>query len=67
MTLKLFKGAASVIGRTSPFSLYSQNLASFDMTGYDVTDAAGFIRLFGLPTRGRALISPMGLEKASGS
>ena len=67
VTLKLFKGAVSVIGRTSPHSLYSKNLASFDMTGYDVTDSAGFIRLFGLPTRGRALLSPMGLEKVSGS
>ncbi len=67
VTLKLFKGGVAVVGRTSPFSLYSKNLASFDMTGYDVTDSAGFIRLFGLPTRGRALIAPMGLEKASGS
>ncbi|HEY0593488.1 MAG TPA: argininosuccinate synthase, partial [Thermoanaerobaculia bacterium] len=67
VTLKLFKGGVSVVGRTSPFSLYSKNLASFDMTGYDVTDSAGFIRLFGLPTRGRALISPMPLEKVSGS
>jgi argininosuccinate synthase len=68
-TLKLYKGGVSVVGRTSPHSLYSKNLASFDMTGYDVTDSAGFIRLFGLPTRGRAILSPMGLEtkKVSGS
>jgi argininosuccinate synthase len=58
VTLSLYKGHASVVGRTSPHSLYSQNLASFDMTGYDVADSAGFIRLFGLPTRGRKRISP---------
>src|SRR5207237_1418055 len=49
VTLKLYKGNATVIGRKSPYSLYQQDLASFDMTGYDVTDSAGFIKLFGLP------------------
>ena len=53
VTLKLYKGNATVIGRTSPSSLYSEELASFNMTGYDARDAAGFIRVFGLPTRGR--------------
>ena len=53
VTLKLYKGNAAVVGRTSPYSLYQQDLASFDMTGYDVTDSAGFIKLFGLPLRGR--------------
>jgi argininosuccinate synthase len=64
VTMKLYKGTASVIGRTSPCSLYSQDLASFDMTGYDAQDAAGFIRLFGLPTRGRKQLAPFGLERA---
>jgi argininosuccinate synthase len=62
-TLKLFKGNATLVGRTSKKSLYSQNLASFDMTGYDATDSAGFIRLFGLPTKGRARISPMEISQ----
>ena len=53
VTLKLYKGNATVIGRMSPNSLYSEELASFNMTGYDARDAAGFIRVFGLPTRGR--------------
>jgi argininosuccinate synthase len=53
VTLKLYKGNAAVIGRTSPNSLYNEELASFNMTGYDARDAAGFIRVFGLPTRGR--------------
>jgi len=62
VTLKLFKGNAIVVGRKSPYSLYQQNLASFDMTGYDVTDSAGFIKLFGLQLRGTKRISPMDVE-----
>ena len=53
VTLKLFKGSALVVGRTSPFALYSPRLASFDMTGFTPKDSEGFIRLFGLPTKGR--------------
>jgi argininosuccinate synthase len=53
VTLKLFKGGATVVGRTSPFALYSTQLASFDMTGFTPKDSEGFIRLFGLPTKGR--------------
>jgi len=64
VTLKLYKGNATVIARQSPYSLYQQNLASFDMTGYDVTDSAGFIKLFGLQLRGRKRLAPMALEKA---
>lgn len=56
VTLKLYKGNAAVVGRTSPNSLYSEALASFNMSGYDARDSAGFIRLFGLPTRGRKRI-----------
>jgi argininosuccinate synthase len=63
--LKLYKGNATIIGRQSPNSLYSQNLASFDMTGYNAQDSAGFIRLFGLPTRGRKRISPFGLPQVA--
>ncbi|HET7711259.1 MAG TPA: argininosuccinate synthase [Thermoanaerobaculia bacterium] len=57
-TLRLYKGTASVIARESPYSLYNANLASFDMSGYDATDSAGFIRLFGLQLRGRKRIAP---------
>ncbi len=52
-TLKLFKGTATIVGRTSPYALYSTELASFDMTGFSPQDSGGFIRLFGLPTKGR--------------
>jgi argininosuccinate synthase len=63
VTLKLYKGNATVVGRKSPYSLYQKNLASFDMTGYDVKDSAGFIKLFGLQLRGSKRISPMGVKK----
>jgi len=50
--LKLYKGSAQIVGRSSPHSLYDEGLASFGHAAtYDHADAAGFIRLFGLPTR----------------
>jgi argininosuccinate synthase len=53
--LKLYKGNATIAGRKSPYSLYNQALASFSDEGtYDQSDAAGFIRLFALPTRTEA-------------
>jgi argininosuccinate synthase len=65
ITMKLYKGNATVIGRQSPYSMYQQNLASFDMTGYDVTDSAGFIKLFGLQLRGRKRLAPIELKKVA--
>jgi argininosuccinate synthase len=53
--MKLYKGNAIIAGRTSPFSLYDEGLASFgDAGNYDHADAEGFIKLFGLPTRADA-------------
>jgi argininosuccinate synthase len=50
--VKLYKGSATVVSRTSPVSLYREDLASFGAAAsYDQADAAGFIRLFGLPIR----------------
>jgi argininosuccinate synthase len=63
VTLKLYKGNAMVVGRTSPYSLYSEDLASFNMTGYDAKDSAGFIRLYGLQLRGRKRLAPFGLHE----
>ena len=53
---KLYKGNIIKAGTTSPFSLYSESLASFT-TGelYDHHDATGFITLFGLPLKVRAM------------
>src|SRR5438093_754584 len=61
--LKLYKGGAIVIGRKSEYSLYQQDLASFNMTGYNATDSAGFIRLFGLQLRGRKRLAPIAVEE----
>ncbi len=51
--LKLYKGNASVIGRESPYSLYNQDLVTFEegTVAYDQRDAAGFIRLNALRLR----------------
>lgn len=55
--LKLFKGRSSVVGRSSPYSLYREDLATFsEGTTYRQQDAEGFINLFGLPAHIRALI-----------
>ena len=53
---KLYKGNIIKAGTTSPYSLYSESLASFT-TGdlYDHHDADGFINLFGLPLKVRAM------------
>lgn len=61
VTLRLYKGTAAITGRAARTSLYSVDLASFDMTGYDSRDSAGFIRLFGLQTKGRARLAPLPL------
>ena len=53
---RLYKGNIIKAGTTSPYSLYSESLASFT-TGdlYDHHDAEGFITLFGLPLKVRAM------------
>ncbi|MCR4672897.1 MAG: argininosuccinate synthase [Lachnospiraceae bacterium] len=55
---KLYKGNIIKAGTESPYSLYSESLASFT-TGelYDHHDAEGFIKLFGLPVKVRALVN----------
>jgi argininosuccinate synthase len=54
--LKLYKGNILVAGRKSPFSLYREDFATFGQEDvYNQTDAQGFIRLFGLPLKVRAL------------
>jgi argininosuccinate synthase len=54
--LKLYKGNIIVAGRQSPFSLYREDFATFgEEDVYDQSHAEGFIRLFGLPLKVRAL------------
>ncbi len=64
--LKLYKGACTVVGRTSPYSLYREDYATFGEDDvYDQSDAEGFIHLFGLPLKVRALLDIEGLGKSS--
>lgn len=62
--LKLYKGNIIRAGTTSPYSLYSESLASFT-TGelYDHLDAGGFITLFGLSSKVRAMKMQNAKEK----
>jgi len=55
--LKLYKGNVMVVGRSSPFSLYSESLVTFedDKGAYDQKDAAGFIKLNALRLRTLAM------------
>jgi argininosuccinate synthase len=56
VTLRLYKGTASVIGRESDFALYDERFVTFGEDDvYEQSDAAGFIRLFGLSSRVRAI------------
>ena len=56
--LKLYKGNIINAGITSPYTLYDENIASFGDDGgaYNQYDAAGFINLFGLSTKVKALL-----------
>jgi len=57
VTLSLYKGNISVLSRKSDYSLYRTDLSSFTMgDSYDQKDAAGFIRILGLPSRSRAAL-----------
>ena len=53
--LKLYKGNIINAGVTSPYTLYDEEVATFDADEvYDQTDSAGFINLFGLPIKVKA-------------
>ncbi|MEM3538756.1 MAG: argininosuccinate synthase [Nitrososphaerales archaeon] len=50
--IKLYKGNYRVVGRSSPYSLYDMNLATYGISSkFDQSSAKGFIDLWGLPTR----------------
>jgi argininosuccinate synthase len=56
VTLQLYKGSVAVVGRQSPHALYDERFVTFGEDDvYQQSDAAGFIRLFALPARVRAL------------
>jgi argininosuccinate synthase len=55
VSLSSYKGNVSIVSRESEHSLYRTDLSSFTMGAeYDQKDAAGFIRILGLPSRSRA-------------
>jgi argininosuccinate synthase len=57
VSLRLYKGNVAIAGRRSEYSLYHTDLAAFTMgESYDQKDAAGFIRILGLPARSRARV-----------
>ena len=67
VSLRLYKGSAAVVGRESVHALYDERFVTFGEDDvYQQSDAAGFIRLFALPMRVRALkdqeIARAGLE-----
>ena len=56
--LKLYKGNCTIVGRRSPFSLYREDYATFgEDEVYDQADAEGFINLYGLSMKVRALLN----------
>jgi len=55
--VKLYKGNCTVVGRKSPLSLYREDFATFGRDNvYNQNDAQGFINLFGLPLKVKALV-----------
>ncbi|MEX0678678.1 MAG: argininosuccinate synthase [Pirellulales bacterium] len=57
--LKLYKGNITVLGRSSPNSLYDEGIASMEGGGnYNQTDAEGFLRIQGLPLRVQGRVTP---------
>ncbi|MGC9360356.1 MAG: argininosuccinate synthase [Anaerolineae bacterium] len=61
--LKLYKGNCTIAGRKSPYSLYREDLATFGADDvYDQADAQGFINLFGLSLKVRALVDAEGVR-----
>ena len=55
--LKLYKGNIIKAGVCSPYSLYSEEIATFGASDYDQKDSAGFINLYGLPIKVQALVN----------
>ena len=54
--LKLYKGNIIKAGVDSPYSLYSEEIATFGESDYDQQDSAGFINLYGLPIKVQAIV-----------
>ena len=61
--LKLYKGNIIKAGVWSDYSLYSEDIATFGASDYNQKDSAGFITLFGLPTKVQALVDAAAAKK----
>lgn len=63
--LRIYKGNVTNAGITSPYSLYSEDIATFSDDGgaYSQKDSEGFINLFGLPIKVKALLDQKKLNK----
>jgi argininosuccinate synthase len=63
--VRLYKGNATVAGRTSPFSLYDSNLATYsDKDEFDHQASEGFIKIYGLPLKTFHQVSVNGSARA---
>ena len=62
--LKLYKGNIIKAGIESPYSLYSEAIATFGESDYNQKDAEGFINLFGLPTKVNAMVQAKNKKKS---
>ncbi len=51
VTVRLFKGSATVVARTSPWALYDEALASFDTRDFDQSEMSGAVKVHGMPAR----------------
>jgi argininosuccinate synthase len=59
VSLDLYKGNINVAGRSSPNNLYDEGIATMEGGGsYNQTDAEGFLRIQGLPSRVQARVRP---------
>ncbi|MBR2287496.1 MAG: argininosuccinate synthase [Clostridia bacterium] len=61
--LKLYKGNMINAGTWSPYSLYSEEIATFGESDYDQKDSQGFINLYGLPIKVQALVNEANEKK----
>jgi len=63
--IKLYKGAFQIVGRSSPLSLYDLNLATYNIEStFDQSSSAGFIELWGLPTRMANALKKLGERRS---
>ena len=61
--LKLYKGNIIKAGVWSDYSLYSEAIATFGESDYNQADSAGFINLYGLPIKVKAMVDAMNADK----